>query len=631
MESWRSADADDRKLVGSASRGGARARGVLGVARARRSRTTGAMLEQYCTECHNDAEAGRRAVARGRDARRRRGATREVGSTSSASCAAASCRRPAARARAPSRSTSSSRRSRRVSTRPPQRAAPTPGRVALHRLNRTEYATAVEDLLGVRRRRDARCCRPTSRATASTTSPKCCACRRRISISTSPRRATSACDAVGSPAASADARGLSHRSANHTAHVDGLPLGTRDGLVVEHYFPADGEYVFNLNVSSTPGAELRAYPNGWLEYRAHASILTIDGAKVFEGKLGGEEDLRDARSGADHRGQRDQGPLPQHPRAREGGRPQGRRDVRRAQPRRVRLPACSRSCPAKACPTCRACSACEVVGPYDADRHQRAARASRERIFICYPADASGGAAVRRARFSRNLARSAFRRPVTDDGHRAAARVLSRRARARAASRPASRKALTGDSRRARSSCIARSPAVRRRSVAAGQRVRDHGSRARVAALVLPLEPGPRRGAARARREQARCSEPDVYEQQVRAHARRPALAARSSRTSRSSGSACAARGHRSRSEAVSEFRRGSARAPSQREMELFLDSILRDETRSVRRSADGAAHVRQRAARASLRHRRACAAISSAASSSTTRTASVCSARAAC
>jgi len=79
---------------------------------------------------------------------------------------------------------------------------------------------------------------------------------------------------------------------NCTVHIDGLPLGTRDGLLVEHHFPADGEYVFNLSVSTEPGAELRAYPHGWLEYR-HTAILTIDGVKVFEASLGGEDDLRD--------------------------------------------------------------------------------------------------------------------------------------------------------------------------------------------------------------------------------------------------------------------------------------------------------------------------------------------------
>src|SRR5690606_10415986 len=78
---------------------------------------------------------------------------------------------------------------------------------------------------------------------------------------------------------------------NVTGQVRGPPLGTRGGMLIEHYCPADGEYVFNLNVSSVPGAELRAYPQGWLEYR-HKVILTIDGEKGFEGELGGEDDLR---------------------------------------------------------------------------------------------------------------------------------------------------------------------------------------------------------------------------------------------------------------------------------------------------------------------------------------------------
>src|SRR5690606_19580679 len=55
--------------------------------------------------------------------------------------------------------------------------------------------------------------------------------------------------------------------------------------------PADGIYEFNMNVSSELGQELRAYPQGWIEYR-HKVILTLDGERVFEGELGGEEDSR---------------------------------------------------------------------------------------------------------------------------------------------------------------------------------------------------------------------------------------------------------------------------------------------------------------------------------------------------
>ncbi len=49
---------------------------------------------------------------------------------------------------------------------------PNPGRVALHRLNRAEYANAIEDLLGIRIDA-ARCCPKTTRPTASTTWRAC--------------------------------------------------------------------------------------------------------------------------------------------------------------------------------------------------------------------------------------------------------------------------------------------------------------------------------------------------------------------------------------------------------------------------------------------------------------------------
>src|SRR5262249_18990082 len=74
-----------------------------------------------------------------------------------------------------------------------------------------------------------------------------------------------------------------------TEHIDGLPLGTRDGVLVEHVFPADGDYEFNLTVSSIPGSELRGYPYGWLEY-AHQLSIVIDGKRVFSAGIGGDED-----------------------------------------------------------------------------------------------------------------------------------------------------------------------------------------------------------------------------------------------------------------------------------------------------------------------------------------------------
>ena len=68
-------------------------------------------------------------------------------------------------------------------------------------------------------------------------------------------------------------------------HVEGMPLGTRGGLLVRHYFPLDGEYKFDVTLRQS-----QIYIKG-LEF-PHELILTIDGEKVFQRSIGGAEDLR---------------------------------------------------------------------------------------------------------------------------------------------------------------------------------------------------------------------------------------------------------------------------------------------------------------------------------------------------
>ncbi len=96
-----------------------------------------------------------------------------------------------------------------------------------------------------------------------------------------------------------------------SGHVEGMPLGTRGGLLVEHLFPADGEYVFNINQSGGGGG---GYVAG-LDTR-HKMIMTIDGKKVFEQEARGRRrsEVRrseagaggegDSRSFREHQGQR---------------------------------------------------------------------------------------------------------------------------------------------------------------------------------------------------------------------------------------------------------------------------------------------------------------------------------------
>ena len=67
-------------------------------------------------------------------------------------------------------------------------------------------------------------------------------------------------------------------------HIEGLPLGTRGGMLIEHDFPADGEYEFTIN-----GLVGAGYLWGVMD--PNTLIITLDGERVFEHKLGGEEDL----------------------------------------------------------------------------------------------------------------------------------------------------------------------------------------------------------------------------------------------------------------------------------------------------------------------------------------------------
>ena len=164
-------------------------------------------------------------------------------------------------------------------------ADPNPGRVALHRLNRTEYANAIEDLVGLG-------------VDASALLPKDdeangfdnVANVLKVSPSFLDQYISAARFVVNQAVGSATPKTTSTvfrtpRGLDQHVHVEGLPLGTRGGILAEHLFPADGEYQFNIGNLATAG-----YVRG-LEYR-HRVVMTIDGAKVFQQELGGEEDMK---------------------------------------------------------------------------------------------------------------------------------------------------------------------------------------------------------------------------------------------------------------------------------------------------------------------------------------------------
>jgi mono/diheme cytochrome c family protein len=282
-------------------------------------------------------------------------------------------------------------------------AHPDPGRVPLHRLNRAEYANAIEELVGIRV--DAAALLPKDDeadgfdnvASVLTVSPSFL--DQYISAA---RVVTLRALGVPSPRPTS----VTYRPARGTdqsVRVEGLPLGTRGGLVAEHAFPADGEY--RLNISGLAGA---GYVRG-VEYR-HRVIVTLDGRTVFEGHVGGEEDMRAI----------DQQQAPAV--AAVNGRFQNIPLKVTAGPHKVGVTFVARTLaesdevlhafrPGAGEDRIPRVGSVEIQGPFNATG--LSLTPSRQRIFVCTPATAADELPCA-TRILSSLARRAFRRPVTE-------------------------------------------------------------------------------------------------------------------------------------------------------------------------------------------------------------------------
>jgi len=67
-------------------------------------------------------------------------------------------------------------------------------------------------------------------------------------------------------------------------HIDGFPLGTRGGMKFNHFFPADGEYRFSIL-----DIDAGLYPRGM--ETAATMVILVDGVEVNRVDIGGPEDL----------------------------------------------------------------------------------------------------------------------------------------------------------------------------------------------------------------------------------------------------------------------------------------------------------------------------------------------------
>jgi mono/diheme cytochrome c family protein len=165
-------------------------------------------------------------------------------------------------------------------------ANPNPGRPPLHRLNRAEYANAVRDLLDL------------DVEVASLLPPDDAAFgfdNVADVLGVSPllleRYVDAAAEisevAIGAPEIPTGSTVYRARQdLSQDRHIEGLPLGTVGGMVKRHQFPLDAEYELRVKLYRTNVGTMRG-----LEYE-HDVEISVDGQRVHVARIGGTEDLK---------------------------------------------------------------------------------------------------------------------------------------------------------------------------------------------------------------------------------------------------------------------------------------------------------------------------------------------------
>lgn len=176
---------------------------------------------------------------------------------------------------------------------------PDPGRVPLRRLNRREYANAVHDLIGLDVDPAAWLPEDPLKDGFDTDADLLRVTPNFLDQSVAAARAL-ALQAVGDPkAAPIDTTygnianmiiSLNPRpgvgTGDQEKYQDGMPFGTRGGMVAEHWFAADGEY--SLTIGDM--AMAREVPK--LEFVSTVIVL-LDGKEIHRVNVGGESDYKD--------------------------------------------------------------------------------------------------------------------------------------------------------------------------------------------------------------------------------------------------------------------------------------------------------------------------------------------------
>ncbi len=294
---------------------------------------------------------------------------------------------------------------------------PDPGRVPLRRLNRREYANAVHDLIGLDVDPAAWLPEDPLKDGFDTDADLLRVTPNFLDQSVAAARAL-ALQAVGDPkAAPIDTTygnianmiiSLNPRPGtgvgDQEKYQDGMPFGTRGGMVAEHWFAADGEY--SLTIGDM--AMAREVPK--LEFVSTVIVL-LDGKEIHRVNVGGESDYKDIDQNLDAgvyhvnsrlRDIRFHATAGQHKLAVTFLRRSYAESDERVRPNTLdggqqRV---------------NAVHAMQIKGPLKITGMSETP--SRAKIFICTPASAAEEAPCAQ-KIIANLAQHAFRRPVTDE------------------------------------------------------------------------------------------------------------------------------------------------------------------------------------------------------------------------
>jgi hypothetical protein len=164
-------------------------------------------------------------------------------------------------------------------------ASPNPGRVGVHRLNRTEYANAIRDLLGLEV--DARALLLPDEAdegfdnVAASLALSPAHLERYLAAARDISRLAVGDETLGRVASSAMYR-VPKLLEQDVRVSEEMPFGSRGGIAVRHNFPLDGEYVFKVR--------LRRQIYDYIIGMGHAQQLDlrIDGKRIKRFTVGGE-------------------------------------------------------------------------------------------------------------------------------------------------------------------------------------------------------------------------------------------------------------------------------------------------------------------------------------------------------